>query len=42
MDLTPTIPVGRQHFEAYGNGGFRVSGERWQGSVLVFREETIA
>ena len=42
MDLTPTISVGRQHVEAYGDGGFRVSGKRWQGSVLVFSEKTIA
>ena len=42
MDLTPTIPIDRQYIEAYGEGGFRVSGERWHGSVLVFREATIA
>jgi uncharacterized protein len=42
MGLTPTISVGRQHVEAYGDGGFRVSGKRWQGSVLVFREQNIA
>ena len=42
MDLTPTNPVGRQQIEAYGEGGFRISGVRWRGSVLVFRDETIA
>ena len=35
MDVTPLIPEGRQIVEAYGNGGFRVSGQSFNGSVLV-------
>jgi len=41
MDVTPLIPVGRQMVESYGNGRFRVSGTVWQGSILVFPEETL-
>ncbi|GAB4367570.1 MAG: Mth938-like domain-containing protein [Kiloniellaceae bacterium] len=35
MDVTPLIPQGRQIIESYGGGGFRVTGERYRGSVLV-------
>jgi uncharacterized protein len=35
MDVTPLIPQGRQVIESYGNGGFRVSGESFRGSILV-------
>ena len=36
MDVTPLIPQGRQIIDAYGEGGFRVSGQRIEGSVIVF------
>ena len=42
MDITPLLPAGRQVVEAYGDGGFRVSGEDYRGSVLVFPEVTLA
>ena len=42
MDITPLIPEGRQIIEAYGNGGFRVSGIRYNGSVLVTPARTLA
>lgn len=35
-DITPDIPAGRQIVEAYGGGGFRVSGVAWKGSILIF------
>ena len=35
MDVTPLIPQGRQVIESYGGGGFRVTGERFSGSILV-------
>ncbi|MGF1630983.1 MAG: Mth938-like domain-containing protein [Kiloniellaceae bacterium] len=35
MDITPLIPQGRQVIESYGNGGFRVTGESFRGSILV-------
>ena len=36
MDVTPLIPQGKQVIDAYGDGGFRVSGTRVEGSVIVF------
>ena len=42
MDITPLIPQGRQAIESYGAGGFRVSGLRHAGSILVFAERTVA
>ncbi|HMA15941.1 MAG: Mth938-like domain-containing protein [Bacteroidota bacterium] len=42
MDVTPLIPQGRQLIERYGNGGFRVSGESWRGSILVLPEWSAA
>jgi uncharacterized protein len=35
MDITPLIPAERQIVQAYGNGGFRISGVLYRGSVLV-------
>jgi len=42
MDITPAVPAGRQIVESYGEGGFRVGGTRYAGSVLVFSERTLA
>lgn len=42
MDLVPRAPAGRQVINAYGNGGFVVSGIRYSGSVLVFPDRTLA
>ena len=42
MDLTPLIPEGRQVVQSYYPGGFRVTGERHAGSILVFPERTLA
>ncbi|MBL8658861.1 MAG: Mth938-like domain-containing protein [Rhodospirillales bacterium] len=38
---TPS-PGGRQRIQAYGGGGFRVSGQRIEGSVLVFADHADA
>jgi uncharacterized protein len=40
MDVTPLIPKGHQLIEAYGDGGFKVTGERHAGSVLVFSDHS--
>ncbi|MFQ5776345.1 MAG: Mth938-like domain-containing protein [Kiloniellaceae bacterium] len=40
MDITPAIPAGRQVVESYGAGRFRVSGQVYEGSVVVFPERT--
>ncbi len=42
MDVTPLVPHGRQVIGSYGAGGFMVSGERHEGSVLVFPERIAA
>jgi uncharacterized protein len=39
MDVTPLIPQGRQIIDGYGDGGFRVSGQRIEGSVIVFPDK---
>lgn len=36
MDLLPRIPADRQVINAYGDGGFRISGKHWIEPVLVF------
>jgi uncharacterized protein len=42
MDVTPLIPHGRQVIDAYGEGGFRISGQRVEGSVIVFPDSVAA
>jgi uncharacterized protein len=41
MDITPLVPKGRQIIHAYGDGGFRISGTRYQGSVWILPEITL-
>lgn len=36
----PAAPV-RQVIESYGDGGFRISGIRYEGAVLVFPDQTL-
>jgi uncharacterized protein len=40
MDLTPLIPAGRQIVESYRGGRFRVSGQVFEGSILVLADRT--
>lgn len=40
--LTDSGQTERQYIEAYGGGGFRVSGARFAGSVLVRPDRTLA
>lgn len=42
MDVTPLIPQGRQVIKSYGDGGFRVTGERYSGSILVLPDRATA
>jgi uncharacterized protein len=42
MDITPIVPEGRQIIQAYGNGGFRIAGVAYTGSVLILPERTEA
>ena len=41
MDVTPTVGEGRQLVEGYGDGRFRITGEVYEGSVIVFPERTV-
>ncbi len=42
MDITPFVPADRQLIQGYGDGGFRISGNRHEGAVLVFPGQTLA
>ncbi len=42
MELKMQIPASRQVVEAYGDGGFRVTGTHYTGSLLVTPEQTLA
>ncbi|MEE8173033.1 MAG: MTH938/NDUFAF3 family protein [Alphaproteobacteria bacterium] len=39
MDITPQIPADRKYIDHYGDGGFRIGGERYEGSVIVAPEQ---
>ena len=41
MELTPLVQPGQQVIESYGPSGFRVSGETYRGSILVFPDRTV-
>jgi uncharacterized protein len=41
MDILPRIPADRQVINAYGDGGFRISGKRWTESVLIFPGQSL-
>ena len=42
LDITPMVASGRQLIQGYGEGRFRVAGQVFSGSVLVFPERTLA
>ena len=42
MDITPPVAADRQLILGYGDGGFRVSGSRHKGSILVLPRQTLA
>ena len=41
MDITPPVAADRQLIQGYGDAGFRVSGVRYSGSIIVFPWETV-
>lgn len=41
MDITPLIPQGRQIVQSYAEGRFRVSGQVYEGPVIVFTDRTV-
>jgi uncharacterized protein len=42
MDVTPLIPQGKRIIDGYGGGGFRISGQRIEGSIIVFPDKVAA
>ena len=42
MDITPPVAADRQLIHGYGDGGFRVSGTRYIGPILVLPRQTLA
>ena len=42
MDVTPLIPAGHKIIQAYGDGGFRVNGDRIEGSILLFPTQVLS
>ena len=41
MDVTPLVKEGAKIIQGYADGGFRVSGQRYDGAVLVFQDKVI-
>ena len=41
-DITPAVPAGKQVIQSYGEGRFRIAGESFSGSVLVFPDRTLS
>ncbi len=41
MDITPLVPQGRQIVQSYAEGRFRVSGDVYEGPVIVFIDRTV-
>lgn len=42
MDITPKVPEGRQVIESYDGEGFKINGEAYTGSVIVWPENAVA
>ena len=42
MELTEAARGERPFIESYGPGGFRISGERWTGPVLILADRVVA
>lgn len=41
MDITPLVPKGKQSITGYGDGKFRIGGQDYTTSVLVFPDRTV-
>ena len=40
MDVTPLVKAGQQIIQSYASGGFKVSGQAYEGAVVVMPEQT--
>jgi uncharacterized protein len=41
MDVTPLVKEGAQIIQGYADGGFRVSGQAYDGAIFVFQDKTL-
>ncbi len=41
MDVTPLVRQGQQIIQSYAGGSFKISGQAYQGAVLVTPEKTV-
>ena len=41
VDITPAVAEQRQLIQSYGDGGFRIAGADYAGSVLIEAEQTL-
>ena len=41
IDITPELAEGRKRIQGYGDGGFRIEGERIEGSLIVFSSRVV-
>jgi Uncharacterized conserved protein len=41
LDITPRPGAGRQLITGYGDRGFRITGQRFEGSVITFPDHTV-
>ena len=39
QDITPLLSSGVKSIESYGDGGFKISGEKISGNVFVFQDQ---
>ncbi len=42
LDINPVVPENRQLIQSYGDGRFKVTGEVYESSILVFPDRTEA
>ncbi len=41
VDITPQVDAAHQLIKSYGDGGFRIGGRRYEGSVLVLADRVV-
>ncbi len=41
MDISPRLAPGSPVINAYGGGGFRIAGERHEGSQIIFADQVV-
>ena len=42
LDVTPLVPAGRKIIQAYGDGRFRVAGDVFETSILIWPDRCVA